>query len=90
MHITGEVTLGTILTIATLIGIAITFGRRMGTFETQLQTHSTNIQGHAARMDRYEARYVEIAGQLQRIIGRIEEQDRSPYPRNRRAGNHQS
>lgn len=87
MHITGEVSLGTILTIVTLIGIAIRFGYRLGHFETTLNSHASRMTNHAERMDRYEARYMEIASQLQRIIGRIEEQDKSPFPRNRRAGN---
>jgi hypothetical protein len=85
MHITGEVSLGTILTIATLLGIAIRFGFRFGHFDTTLRAHTDNLARHAARMDRYEERYVQIANNLQRIIGRMEEQDRSPWPRNRRA-----
>ncbi len=84
MHVTGEITLGTLLTIATLIGIAISFGRRFGSLEAQLASHGTNLVKHAERMDRYEEHYMTIAGQMQRIIGRIEEQDKSPFPRNRR------
>ncbi len=84
MHVTGEITLGTILTIVTLISIAIAFGRRFGNFETQLAAHGVNLVKHSERMDRYEEHYMTIAGQMQRIIGRIEEQDKSPFPRNRR------
>ena len=51
--------------VLTLIGIAIAFGRRLGSTETILRLH-------ADRLDRYEDRLVEVVGDVQRMIGRIE------------------
>lgn len=57
---------------------------RFSKFEDTLSTHALQLGRHAERMDRYESRYVEIAQDLQRLIGRIEAQDDTPWPTNRR------
>ena len=72
MQITSEISLGTILTIATLIGIAIRFGFRLGHFETTLNNHAKTLVEHATRLGAYEARIVDIVSDLQRLIGRVE------------------
>ena len=53
-------------------------------FQSTLTEHAKQLILHASRMDRYEARYIEIAEDLQRLIGRMETLDDSPWPRNRR------
>ena len=53
-------------------------------FQNTLSEHAKQLILHASRMDRYESRYVEIAQDLQRLIGRMEVLDESPWPRNRR------
>ena len=53
-------------------------------FQNTLSEHALQLVKHSERMDRYEARYVEIAEDLQRLIGRMEGMDDTPWPRNRR------
>lgn len=60
--------------------LAIQFAQFQGT----LTEHAKQLILHASRMDRYESRYIEIAEDLQRLIGRMETMDDSPWPRNRR------
>ena len=72
LHITGDVSLGTILTICTLVGIAIRFGYRFGKFETTLSEQAKTITDHASRLEVYEGRIVGFVGDLQRLIGRME------------------
>ena len=94
-HFDWTVSFGTILTILSL-AIAMIATYTKGTkwlamqftrFEITLEHHATQLGQHAARMDRFEEHYVEIAGHLQRIIGRIETQDQTPWPKNRRREN---
>jgi len=70
MHLTGELSLGNILTVATLIGIAIGVGRRFGGFESLMSEHAKTLAVHAERLDRYEARMVDIVEKLGLVIGR--------------------
>lgn len=72
MHITNEVSLGTILTIVTLIGIAVRFGYRIGNFETTLKSHAEILSTHSKRMGDYEGRIIDVIGHLQRVVGRVE------------------
>lgn len=60
--------------------LAIQFSQFQGT----LTEHARQLLLHSTRMDRYEARYVEIAEDLQRLIGRMEVMDDTSWPRNRR------
>ena len=53
MHFTGDVSLGTILTIATLVGIALRLGYRLGNFEHTLSTQSKTMTAHADRLGVY-------------------------------------
>ena len=86
------VNLGSILIIA---GFAVTgfvtytkatawLSIRFSKFEDTLGLHATQLVRHAERMDRYESRYVEIAQDLQRLIGRMESMDDWPPPDRRR------
>ncbi len=70
MQVTGEVTLGTILVIVTIVAVSVRF--------------HLGLQRYMHRLDRHEERDRIIANDLQRIIGRIDDRDRSPWPRNRR------
>ena len=98
IHFDSTVSFGTVLTIASMIiGLVAAYskgtkwlGIELTKFEMTLNQHATQLQQQTERMDRYEERYVTIAAHLQRIIGRIEEQDRisdTPWPRNRRKEN---
>jgi len=94
-HFDWTLSFGSLLTIVSFaIACIVTYTKatrwlatQFTRFELTLAMHAEQLGHHAERMDRYEGRYIEIAGQLQRIIGRIEEQDRSPFPRNRRIVN---
>lgn len=72
MHFTGDVSLGTILTIATLLGIALRVGYRLGNFETTLTQHQTSLTSHETKLTSYEAQILGFVGQLQRLVGRVE------------------
>lgn len=72
MHFTGEITLGNIVIVVTLIGIAIRFGIRVGIMETTLKMHADTMVQHSIRLDKYEGRLVEITGNVQRLVGRVE------------------
>ena len=48
--------------VLTLVGIAIAFGRRLGSAETILRLH-------AERLDRHEERLIGLVGDVQRMIG---------------------
>lgn len=72
MHFTGEITLGNLAIIITLIGIAIRFGVRLGSFQTTLAAHATALEGHSLRLDRHETQIIRLISSLQRLIGRSE------------------
>ena len=72
MQFTGEITLGNIAIVVTLITIAIGIGRRFGGMEQLLKGHALTLSDHAKRLDNYEGRLVEVVGQVQRVVGRIE------------------
>ncbi len=55
-------------------------GVKLAEFTMTLETHGIQLQHHANRMDRYEQRYVEIAQDLQWLVGRTEG-DRRRRPR---------
>ena len=65
MHFTGEISLGTILTIVTLLGISSRIAWIVGSIQT-------TITDHTRRLDKYEGSLVNITGQMQRMVGRIE------------------
>ena len=50
-------------------------------FQVTLNYHAEQIKQHSLRMDRYEAHYVTQATHLQRIVGRLEGQDRRMFVR---------
>lgn len=70
------VTLGNVLQLVTMIGLAIAgyyaISARMAVFESMLAGHADTLKQHAQRLDLYEARIVEVIGDLQRLIGRME------------------
>ena len=65
MHFSGEVTLGSLLTIITLVGIAVRLGWVIGGIQEI-------ITAHTKRLDRYETTLLGIVGDVQRLVGRIE------------------
>lgn len=91
-HFVPEVTFGNIVTIIAFIASCIVvytkatawLSIRFTRFEETLDRHSAQLDRHAERMSLYEERYIMIAENLQRIIGRLEGMDDSPWPRNRR------
>ncbi len=72
MHITGDINLGSILTIVTLIGIAIAMGSQLGKFELTLKHHADTMSDHAARLVSQETRIGELVASVQRLMGRME------------------
>lgn len=72
MYLTGEVTLGNIAIVCTLVGIAIGFGIRLGRFERTLFDHSEALRKHGERLDRHEEKILDLIAGLQRLIGRSE------------------
>lgn len=72
MQVTGDISLGNIAIIVTLIGIAIRVGMRLGSVETVAKAQAALIEGHTTRLDRYEERLVSIVADVSRLIGRIE------------------
>ncbi len=81
MHFTGEISLGVILSAAgiilTLITIASRLGAKIGAMQTTAETQGESIDRHTKRLDLYEERLVQVVGEVQRMIGRMEStQDR--------------
>ena len=72
LHITGEVSFGSILTLCTLIGLAVTIGRKLGDFETTLTHHAATMADHAARLAGQEARMIDLVSHVQRLIGQLD------------------
>lgn len=80
MKFDGTVTLGALISAATfLLGIIVAYTKgtnwlenRFTKFESTLDSHADQLTGHSSRMDRYEARYVEIANDLQWLVGRMD------------------
>lgn len=72
MHISGDINLGSILTIITLIGIAISMGSKLGRFEETLKHHAATMADHAARLTSQESRMGDLVSSVQRLIGRME------------------
>ena len=72
MHISGDINLGSILTIITLIGIAISMGSKLGRFEETLKHHAETMSDHAARLASQESRMGDLVASVQRLIGRME------------------
>jgi hypothetical protein len=68
----GDITLGSILTIVTLVSIAITLGRRLGSFETTLKQHADTMVQHSARLTNQESRVIDLVASVQRLIGQME------------------
>ncbi len=74
MHVTGDLSLGSILTIVTLISIAVTLGRRLGNFEGMLRHHADTITEHSVRLSKQEERVIDLVASVQRLIGQTEVQ----------------
>lgn len=72
MTFTGDISLGNIAIVITLIGIAIRIGMRLGSVESVAKAQAALIEGHSMRLDRYEERLVSIVADVSRLIGRIE------------------
>ena len=80
MHFTADLSLGQLLIIATMIGMAVKVGWRLGTFETILKEHAQTFHEHANRLDRYEDALTHVVQDLQKVIGRIDGQLESHRP----------
>lgn len=65
MHFSGDISLGNLLTVITLLGIAIRLGWTAGMIEK-------TIALHAIRLDRYEQALITIISDVQRLVGRVE------------------
>ena len=80
MHWDGTITLGNILTISSMIIVAVlayhNFVLRMAVqteiVTRSLQAHSNQLARHAERLDRHEEHSLQIVADLQRVIGRVE------------------
>ena len=79
-HFDPTVTLGNILTaivfITALIGsVARAYNlidRRMATFESTIMQHTELLKHHTTSMERQDALLLDISGQMNRIVGRLE------------------
>jgi len=65
MHFSGDVSLGNLLTVVTLLGISVKFGWIVGGIQEVIAMHTK-------RLDRYEAALISVVADVQRMIGRIE------------------
>lgn len=65
MHWSGEVSLGSLLTIATLVSIAVRIGWMVGGIQV-------TVRAHTGRLDKYEDTLIKVVGEVQRLVGRIE------------------
>lgn len=72
MHLTGDISLGSIAIIVTLIGITIRIGMQIGNVQAVARAHSESIERHTQRLDLYEGRLVSVVSDVQRLIGRVE------------------
>lgn len=70
--VTGEVTLGNLLIVVSLIGIAISFGVRLGSFQASLESHSKTIEDHGKKLSKHDDIFLSLVQDVQRLIGRNE------------------
>lgn len=59
-HVTGEITLGNIATVVTLISLAIGLGRRLGSFESTVTSHAEKITGLTTRLETLDKRLFDM------------------------------
>jgi hypothetical protein len=71
-HFNGEITLGNLAIVVTLVGIAISIGTKIGVVQTLVDGHKSILETHSKRLDRYEQALQEVVGQVQRVVGRLE------------------
>lgn len=77
MHVTGDISVGSIAIIITIVSAAIRIGMQIGAMQTIAKTQGDVIVQHTMRLDKYEERLVLVVGDVQRMIGRLEStQDR--------------
>ena len=72
MHFTGNISLGNVLVVVTLVGTAVQFGMRLGTLETTLRQHADALMDHANRLEQHDSRLLDAVGNIQRMLGRLE------------------
>lgn len=72
MHFVGDITLGSIAIIVTLIGIAINIGLKVGSVQEVVRAQAAIVASHTQRLDKYEERLVKIVSDVSRLMGRIE------------------
>lgn len=70
------ITFGNLLEICSLAGVLISLYYaavgRVRDLETTLRHHAEDLSEHAARLDRFSETLVEVMGDVQRIMGRME------------------
>lgn len=67
MHFSGDFTLGNLLTIVTLVGIAVTFGRKLGAFEVTLKSHADALLETAHKLAEHDAKISAVLESLSRF-----------------------
>ena len=72
LHLTGDISAGSLSIVVTLVTIALTLSFRLGTLQQIVTSHTQMLASHSDRLDRYEKSLVMIGGDMQRMIGRIE------------------
>lgn len=70
MTVTGDISLGSILIIVTLLGIAIRFGIILGSVRITLKTHAIALERHSERMVAYEDVVRDLVASVNRLLGR--------------------
>jgi len=85
--LTGEISLGSLAIVVSIVSTAVAIGLKLGTLQQLVRGHGSTLTDHAARLNRYEITLVEVGGNLQRMIGRIEAtQDRIDRTTGKRNG----
>ncbi len=79
-HFDWTITLGTVLSAAVFVAgtwaavsrLYSLLDKRLAIFESVLGTHAQTLMAHSARMERQDDIMIKLAGDIQRVIGRIE------------------
>lgn len=76
MHFNPELNVGSVLTILTMVFLAVAgyyaLGAKIETFRSMLQAHADALMRLADRLDKHDERIIDIVAGLQRLIGRSE------------------
>lgn len=72
MHVTGEITLGSIGIIISIAIAVLRVGVQIGGMQTLTKIQGDSIMEHTKRLDLYESRLISVVSDVQRMIGRLE------------------